>query len=127
MEIELKNCPFCGGESKVKQQKVKYGISGTIIRCATCGATICQQDKRMVHDDVDGGFKNECVENHTELAATAWNRRVGNIAAVVRCKDCGFWQKHIDDMVTGDCKMWDIVRHEVCYCSSGEEVNVPTL
>ena len=69
-EIELKPCPFCGGEAKMKhgfprhQQK---GIRQSVVQCKSCGCMTVTFSQLAYErwSDVD------------EQAAEAWNRRTG--------------------------------------------------
>ena len=63
--IELKPCPFCGGEARKNAQTVK-GFRLLYVECKRCGATgsIIRTDKPRVKDE-----DNRSIE--------AWNRRAG--------------------------------------------------
>ena len=56
--IELKPCPFCGGEAEL----VKYGLTGKfeVVQCSDCGART-----RVFDPDIKRG----------ESVIDAWNRR----------------------------------------------------
>lgn len=57
-KVELKPCPFCGGEAKWTPNRKTGNIHLGYIRCVECGAKTPQ-------------------ENFTEdLATDTWNRRV---------------------------------------------------
>ena len=73
MTNDLRPCPFCGGEARLKEYKPT--VSGVAI-CTECGARspICRGDHT-------GGW-----EMH---AADAWNRRAERTCRVVSAKECG--------------------------------------
>lgn len=73
---ELKPCPFCGGEAKIKVQEVEYGLSGTIIKCNQCLATLYSPDKKAVLKN--NVLMNKAIDNHTQKAIEAWNRWADN-------------------------------------------------
>lgn len=74
---KLKPCPFCGGNAILRVQKVEYGLSGTIIQCKRCLVTLYSPDKRA---DLQGNeVINKPIDNHTEKAIEAWNRRYNNV------------------------------------------------
>lgn len=77
-------CPFCGGDAKVKVQKVQYGLSGTIIRCTKCLAQLRSPDARAVC--VSGGLKNVPIVNHREICIGRWNTRPA--PPIGRCVEC---------------------------------------
>lgn len=60
-EINIKPCPFCGGEAKL----VDYGISGKykVVQCLECGART-----RLFDPEIFRGGN----------AVEAWNRRTGD-------------------------------------------------
>ena len=61
-EIELKPCPFCGGEAKMRIETA-FGRSSVTIECENCGARC--------------GYVNESVAYcATDKAAENWNRRL---------------------------------------------------
>ena len=62
MDINLSNCPFCGGDAKlVHRQKGK--VDGSIIECAVCGAA-------GEFYPISAGYSSDVK------AADAWNTRV---------------------------------------------------
>lgn len=88
MAEKLKPCPFCGGETRLKEYKP--AVSGVAI-CTECGARspICRGDHT-------GGWKAHAIE--------AWDRRAGSTCHIVvsidrnpasyggrvhRCSACG--------------------------------------
>lgn len=60
--VELKPCPFCGGESKAYREGYGFGGKG-VVEC-TCGAQMVYQ--------YDGDF------DIIEKAVENWNRRADN-------------------------------------------------
>ena len=77
-------CPFCGGIPVRKTQKVEYGLSGTIIKCTQCHATIFSPDTIAKSDGLK--LVNKPVLNHIELGIAKWNTRPA--PPVGRCKEC---------------------------------------
>ena len=77
--IELKNCPFCGGEAYVDQTETgkhdlaSVGIRFTI-RCKKCHSTACEANGYMAMNLSKDGELN-IWHNDLEKAAEAWNRR----------------------------------------------------
>lgn len=73
MSEELKPCPFCGGEAKVKAAKKDY-IGFTIWCACKCGARtegFCPDTNK--EDDT-----MENIEECKKRAIEAWNRRVND-------------------------------------------------
>lgn len=65
MKIELKPCPFCGGEAYLKYSDIAMVAEWVGVRCKKCNA--------------GGGKKDASVEYcAVEKAAEFWNRRVDN-------------------------------------------------
>lgn len=66
VEIEVKPCPFCGGEPSIKYAPGEYGYYYPTIRvkCKRCNASI--------ERDVSGKSEEEAYRFIAEL----WNRRV---------------------------------------------------
>lgn len=77
-------CPFCGGQATVKTQKQDYGISGTIVKCRWCLASVYCLDERA--HITENGIRNVPVENHRYIAIHRWNTR--SATSVGRCKEC---------------------------------------
>lgn len=77
-------CPFCGGQATVKTQKQDYGISGTIVKCRWCLASVYCLDERA--HITENGIRNVPVENHRYIAIHRWNTR--SATPVGRCKEC---------------------------------------
>lgn len=72
MSEELRPCPFCGGEPKLKAVMKSYGL--TIWCACKCGARtegFCPNTSNE-----DNTMKN--IERSTEKAIKAWNRRASN-------------------------------------------------
>lgn len=68
---ELKPCPFCGGEAKIKR-KSELGIMSIWSQCRMCGAT-----GPSASADLSQGDKAiENIEQCKWLAEDNWNRRV---------------------------------------------------
>lgn len=65
--IDLKPCPFCGGEAKMFVQSGEYG--GVCVKCMSCW---CQTAIRT-----DGCIARAEKTNAVELCIEAWNRRKG--------------------------------------------------
>lgn len=64
MDINLKNCPFCGGGARLTHsKKPKLDVNGTVIECDICGA-------RGEWFPVDAAYSSD------EKAITAWNSRI---------------------------------------------------
>jgi Lar family restriction alleviation protein len=65
-QIELKPCPFCGGEAEVNQIGNEHTKSrGFEVKCLTWG---CSTKKRAM-------VIRQPIEKAREFAAAAWNRR----------------------------------------------------
>ena len=62
MKIELKSCPFCGGEAELVQQQVVGYPDDFYVECGTDGCVLSL-----------GGL---CFSTEEE-AMEAWNRRAG--------------------------------------------------
>lgn len=77
-------CPFCGGQATVKTQKQDYGISGTIVKCSRCLASVYCLDERA--HITDNGIKNVPVENHRYIAIHRWNARPA--PPIGKCGQC---------------------------------------
>ena len=58
--IELRTCPFCGGEAEINNE-IDMGQSYYVINCKTC------------HASPDGAISID-----VNVAAAAWNRRAGD-------------------------------------------------
>lgn len=80
-------CPFCGCQATVKTQKQDYGISGTIVKCSRCLASVYCLDERA--QITDSGIKNVPVENHRYIAFHRWNTRPA--PPIGRCGKCDFY------------------------------------
>lgn len=62
--MELKPCPFCGGEAAAHNRKYKTGVDYVQVKCARCSA---------MSMDIPASVEY-CAK---EVAAEAWNRRAG--------------------------------------------------
>lgn len=77
-KIELKPCPFCGGEAYIRDRSSTMYTELTIIECKRCGASLKWIQEFVVYDlltptgQADGVIKFGCNLS----AADAWNRRV---------------------------------------------------
>ncbi len=101
---ELKNCPFCGGESILEYNHRAF-INGqttkvSFVRCKVCNA----RSGRFKLTDF--GCTSHSKEAN-EKAVDAWNKR-DNAVEVVRCKDCAYFmeftKEHAEKMnADGDC------------------------
>ena len=60
-KIELKPCPFCGGEAGI------YANEGVVVICKKCGA----MSKRFTDVYLKGGLTCNAVDSAVE----SWNRR----------------------------------------------------
>lgn len=72
MSEELRPCPFCGGEPKLKAVMKSYGL--TIWCACKCGAQT--EGYCPSTSNEDNTMKN--IEGSTEKAIKAWNRRASN-------------------------------------------------
>ena len=69
--IELKNCPFCGGDATIDfNENKKARIWFTFIKCKTCNA----QGKSFVIGEYEE-LSEAKVKDTVTRAAEAWNRR----------------------------------------------------
>lgn len=78
MKIELKPCPFCGGEAKflikcTSERGVSRGY-GFGIYCSKCGVTTAKTNYALEFRMGDNG-EIEIATDERPLAAEAWNRR----------------------------------------------------
>lgn len=84
--IELKPCPFCGGNDiQIDEMESFWDKNETIWRvlCINCIA--------------------ETAGDTKEQAIAAWNRR-SDAVPVVRCKDCVWWQDRQVQLADGSCR-----------------------
>ena len=100
--IDLKPCPFCGGEAKplVRKQKGKKQVS---IKCKACNARSGVVILDVWEDSAPA----------VEDVAKYWNRRTDNF---VRCKDCHYNSR--DGGVF--CEYWCAVTEADAFCNKGE-------
>lgn len=80
--MELKRCPFCGGEAKVKKVSSNYVHSGDAVSITDSWTVICENGccKMKVHkDNIFHNSDGEIViaSNGAEEAVNDWNRRAG--------------------------------------------------
>ena len=67
--MEIKGCPFCGGEAEILENS-----RGCHIRCSECGL-----DARFLYEEwtyASGAGKRR--DDHRAAVANAWNRRAGS-------------------------------------------------
>ena len=70
--MELKHCPFCGGEADIWRMYGKYGYF-MVVKCSVCGASgKTFMDGREDKDDGDPTLWETVAARR---AAEAWNRR----------------------------------------------------
>ena len=78
--IELKPCPFCGGNARVKRMSCEWKNAHIadefVVKCTECGARlpsfrsdIWTDDAGVVHIDANGAVD----------AMEAWNRRASDV------------------------------------------------
>lgn len=102
MTIELKPCPFCGG-----QANLRVTTSGVSVRCRKCSIGT---PYRL--DSID---KSDAIRKVVE----DWNRREEGPKAigVTRCKDC----KHRTDDIFGYCDVLEqYISDGEFFCGCGE-------
>ena len=77
-------CPFCESTPIVKVQTAEYGISGTLIRCSKCGASLYSPDKKAKITEL--GVSNVPIEDHTKIGVSRWDNRPA--PQIGRCEEC---------------------------------------
>ena len=83
--LDLKPCPFCGGEA-VMQEHVFVGYRSTYgIVCLDC---CCET--RQFYDSATDAIK-------------AWNRRSSDAVSVIRCSECQYYEKRCPSEDIGWC------------------------
>ena len=101
---ELKNCPFCGGESILEYNHRAFIKSQTtkvaFVRCKVCNARSGRVELR------DFGCSSHSTEA-SQKAVAAWNKR-DNAVEVVRCKNCTYFMEFTPEYAErlnadGDC------------------------
>lgn len=79
--IELKPCPFCGGEAMfLVKSRTERGITngyGFGICCEKCGVTTPKLDYRL-ELNINSTGEIEVTHDERPLAIEAWNRRADN-------------------------------------------------
>ena len=108
--IELKPCPFCGGDADEYE-----GDYGNGIYCMMCGA--------MVGEPIHLEYRTTKRVSIDE-AIEAWNTRA---VEVVRCRDCDSWSGPCEmrpGSVDGVCDGWSatgnvVLTREDDFCSYG--------
>jgi len=68
--MDLKPCPFCGGEAKITLFDCRIRI-----KCGNGCIAAVQSENRELFNDFDG-TSIETLMNAIELTAAAWNRRI---------------------------------------------------
>ncbi len=108
---ELKHCPFCGGEAKLKP--FKSGIFSKPIYYVVCRCCGCQTAVQLEEAD----------------AVEAWNRDAlpsADAVEVVRCKDCIYWNSGENEVEKWEhCKLHDIDIGPHAFCSLGDRRGRP--
>lgn len=67
MNINLKNCPFCGGDASLTHKELSYDHpNGSVVKCKNCGA-------RGEWFPVDAAYSSD------EKAIAAWNNRIDSL------------------------------------------------
>lgn len=91
MNIELENCPFCGGESEIELSVERANIAPTYTQhvrasarplCTSCGATMPKEHSKWATAAGDGRDEDTVqriiealLEDVKQEAAEKWNRR----------------------------------------------------
>ena len=108
---ELKPCPFCGGESLLRDLYIK-GVANTkhyIRECHHCKATFAHWFRSI------------------KRANEAWNRRVildgCKNELIVRCKDCKHYNTIGCSKGFGWCENIDRGTSDNFYCANGKQLN----
>ena len=68
-KVELKNCPFCGGNATIKTKSLNDGYCGYYVKCIMCENCGIQTRERTC----DGYYGEYCSD---EEIAEIWNRRI---------------------------------------------------
>lgn len=79
--MELKPCPFCGGEAELKTQEVQYGLCGAWVFCVNCGAKsnyMNTHEFNLHQGKISTPITDESKQKGIEKAIEAWNRRADN-------------------------------------------------
>ena len=108
---ELKPCPFCGGESLLRDRYIN-GVANTkhyIRECHHCKATFAHWFRSI------------------KRANEAWNRRVildgCENELIVRCKDCKSYNTIGCSKGFGWCENIDRGTSDNFYCANGKQLN----
>lgn len=72
-EINLKPCPFCGGEAKFKSKSLFNYVDETWVECDSCAAR-SKSGLTMKRKPADSHFNIAAFDTETEIA-NFWNRR----------------------------------------------------
>ena len=79
--MELKPCPFCGGEAKASIREATYGECGARVVCKNCRAkTRYYSTHKMIVDGktISTPMTAESKRRGIDNAIEAWNRRADN-------------------------------------------------
>lgn len=78
VDVELKPCPFCGGEAKVYTTESRQSYRRAVAKCQTCFAELrCEGGGFHDFPEVDDEFEKRRLSNERakERVIKAWNRR----------------------------------------------------
>ena len=103
-KIELKNCPFCGGEPLLRE-KYAVGVANKKnykYECHHCKATFANWYRSITG------------------AAEAWNRRANETEKLIKCENCYYWNK-LDDTAQGRCDLSKCYPTGKWYCANGKQ------
>lgn len=113
--MNLKPCPFCGGEATTLVEYNAVGrdsfIVSAYVKCKDC--CVSKRCAANIH-----GATFERVDDLFNTVANQWNMR--SEPQIVRCKDCKHWQQG-DDYSANYCEL--IKQHPDAYwfCGDGEK------
>lgn len=78
VDVELKSCPFCGGEAKVYTTESRQSYRRAVAKCQTCFAELrCEGGGYHDFPEVDDAFEKRRLSNERakDRVIRAWNRR----------------------------------------------------
>lgn len=114
-EIELKPCPFCGGEAILYKEEIpdgKISYHTARIKCDNCGCATRQYI-------IDGYYgSTDTVE---DCISTWNNRKQNNTAPVVLCKDCKYYRK-MYKLCSCRSDKFNVYLNDNDFCSFGERM-----